>query len=236
MILEAMALIAAAVGTVVIGAPIASRLAQPSSFGRTAPREKHARQRTEVTSAFRPLDLGPDPIKWPSERPWSLDSTLKVPEWPSKSWNDENFGRHWRDGTVRDVADRGFHAMAARRTAENKPTPQPKPEPRKSSKSATKAAKSTESASPRKRQQTANAARKAAEQAQDITAEASFFVEEGATQSQAAETRSGVPSAAELEHLIATIGLAGTVQAIMQRTGWDFREAAQYLAKSRQKG
>ena len=40
----------------------------------------------------------------------------------------------------------------------------------------------------------------------------------------------GPPTRDEVERLIAKVGLAGTVQTIMDRTEWDFREAAQYLA------
>jgi hypothetical protein len=44
------------------------------------------------------------------------------------------------------------------------------------------------------------------------------------------------PSKEELLRLVDTVGLAGTVQEIMGRTGWDFRKAAQYLAKVRAGG
>jgi hypothetical protein len=47
--------------------------------------------------------------------------------------------------------------------------------------------------------------------------------------------RAAPPDEAEIDHLIATVGLAETVQAIMRRTGWEFREAAQYLSQIRRK-
>jgi len=42
-----------------------------------------------------------------------------------------------------------------------------------------------------------------------------------------------VPKPAEIERLVEAHGLAGAVQVVMKRTGWDFRTAAQYLAKVR---
>jgi hypothetical protein len=43
------------------------------------------------------------------------------------------------------------------------------------------------------------------------------------------------PDRDQVERLVAEVGLAGTVQAIIDRTGWDFRQAAQYLARIRAK-
>jgi hypothetical protein len=41
-----------------------------------------------------------------------------------------------------------------------------------------------------------------------------------------------VPSAAEVAALVQSQGLAGAVQTIRKRTGWDFQRAAQYLARA----
>lgn len=48
-----------------------------------------------VARAFKPLDLGPDLVRWPSEVPRTV---LHFPEppWPSELWNDEHFGRKRR--------------------------------------------------------------------------------------------------------------------------------------------
>lgn len=42
-----------------------------------------------------------------------------------------------------------------------------------------------------------------------------------------------LPSPPELERMVQELGLAGTVKAVMQRTGWDFHTAAKYLTKTR---
>jgi len=44
---------------------------------------------------------------------------------------------------------------------------------------------------------------------------------------------SGLPEPAVLKRMVDKNGLAHTVQFIMQKTGWDFRESAQFLAKIR---
>jgi hypothetical protein len=49
-------------------------------------------------------------------------------------------------------------------------------------------------------------------------------------------TLDNVPKPAEIERLVAEHGLASAVQHIMARTGWDFRTAAQYLARARRGG
>ncbi|MFT4626628.1 MAG: hypothetical protein ACI8PZ_005305 [Myxococcota bacterium] len=45
--------------------------------------------------------------------------------------------------------------------------------------------------------------------------------------------RPTAPTAAELEALVASAGLAAAVKEIMARTGWDFKQSAKYLAKTR---
>jgi hypothetical protein len=240
LILEGLAFVAAAIATAVIGTPIASSLARPARFRRTetaAPSTRRAR--TEVIRAFEPLDLGPDPVIWPSERPWNLASTLQIPAWPSQGWNDEHFGQHWRTNAGKERADLGFHAMATRRLNEvgQVISSQPKPEARKPEARKAAEAKASPAAAPpkekgqRRRQRQAEA--EPAKVAPGSKAEASFF-QEPPLQIPPVGLPQGVPDAAEIEHLISTVGLAGTVQAIMSRTGWDFREAAQYLARIRQ--
>jgi hypothetical protein len=245
LILEGIAFLAAAIATAVIGTPIASSLARPAKFRRVeGAGTSSKRTRTDVVRAFEPLDLGPDPIKWPSERAWNLASTLQVPAWPSQSWNDEHFGRHWRDG-VKQPDDLGFHAMAARRLNEEgvvvasaaaanapkrepkkaQPKPAPKPQPPKPQAKPAQGAAPAKEKGPRRRQGSG---------VDQAKGEVTFFQEP--PKAPAAGTPQGVPDPAEIEHLISTVGLAGTVQTIMSRTGWDFREAAQYLARIRQKG
>lgn len=265
MILEAMTAIAAAIGTFAIGAPIASKIAGPRAFGRTAPREEtKSRHHAEVTQAFQPLDLGPDPMYWPSERPWELTSTLKDQQWPSKSWNDEHFGRHWRDGSIQELEDLGFHAMLRRQHAgeapadnQNKASAQKAAQKAAAQKAAAqkqgqkqnqkqgqkqKAPKPAESDSrdkanaARSRQQSSStdAERKQRQIALEQAKSAAAFFGVGEAEAPKSDPKAP-PSAAEIDQLVTSAGLAGTVQVIMQRTGWDFREAAQYLARVRQK-
>lgn len=250
MVLEGLAFLAAAVATAVIGTPIASTLARPASFRKTEGTSTQSkRTRNEGVRPFEPLDLGPDPIQWPSERPWSLPSTLKSSEWPSKAWDDEHFGRVWRDGSVKELADLGFHAMASRRLNDEgeviassapkpkKAQPKPQPKPAQQPKQAQKQASPAPAKEKGQRRRQASSVDQEAERKQREIAleqaktEAAFF-QEAPKAPAAAPT--GVPDPAEIEHLISTVGLAGTVQAIMSRTGWDFREAAQYLARIRQ--
>ncbi|MEQ1507530.1 MAG: hypothetical protein ABMB14_35195, partial [Myxococcota bacterium] len=136
MLLEALAFAGGLVATAVVGIPIARAASARRIWGAVAPRDPTSRRtRVDVVRAFAPLDLGEDPVKWPSERQWDLKSTLQRADWPSKTWGDAHFGR----GTAADadVEDRGFHAMAARH-AEVGPdgAPAPKIRPPKPSKSA----------------------------------------------------------------------------------------------------
>jgi hypothetical protein len=249
LVLEGLAFLAAAIATAVIGTPIASTLARPASFRKTeGTGTQSKRSRTDVVRPFEPLDLGPDPVQWPSERPWSLHSTLKSAEWPSKAWDDEHFGRVWRDGSIKELADLGFHAMAARRLNDEgkvievpgskakKAQPKAQPKPAQQPKAQKQASPAPAKEKGQRRRQPSSVDQEAERKQREIAleqakTEATFF-QEAPKAPAAAPT--GVPDNAEIEHLISTVGLAGTVQAIMSRTGWDFREAAQYLARIRQ--
>ena len=50
---------------------------------------------------------------------------------------------------------------------------------------------------------------------------------------RATSAQRSAPAAAELEALVASAGLAAAVKEIMARTGWDFKQSAKYLAKTR---
>lgn len=244
MILEGLALIGAAVGVAVIGAPIASSLAQPHTFRRKASRDNTTnKQRVELARAFQPLDLGPDPVKWPSERPWELASALPDADWPSKAWKDDHFGRHWRDGSVKEIDDRGFHAMASRHLGDSGAMVPPRPAaphahtPRERKAAREEAARAqTPKLPPAK--SSSNQQRKQRGEGNRANQEAARRQQKVALEQarNEAQSKRSPPDVAEIEHLVSTVGLAETVKTIMQRTGWDFREAAQYLAKVRQGG
>lgn len=169
---------------------------------RRAPPPDKASQRVpiEITRAYKPLDLGEDPVRWPSERPWELAARLPVPQWPSKGWDDEHFGKHW-DHSKAEVQDRGFHAMAAR--GDEPPTP-----------------------TPERRRRKAAPVEPPVPEAEPPTAVKVAKPAKGAKPAEA-------PSPREVAEWMETMGLAGAVQEVMRRTGWDFREAAQFLAKLR---
>lgn len=228
MIVETLMFAGAALGTLILGAPLALSVARRERWVHTAPRDPSTRKmRSDVVRAYTPLDLGIDPIRWPSERLWELKSTLAIPDWPSRSWNDEHFGRNSKNFATYDASEAGFHAMAARRHREVT-----------ASSARATAARTPASQKPRpqaeeKPQSSANrrGARDPKTRAQPVPTPRAVVAPVPVPEPPPAT--GAPPDAAELEHLIGTVGLAGTVQAIMQRTGWEFREAAQYLARIR---
>lgn len=243
MIVEGLMFAGALAVTAVIGLPLAELVGSTHKFRKHVARDTSGRKlRADVERAFTPLDLGPDPVRWPSERVWELKSTIHQADWPSKGWNDEHFGQHWKQAKMADVADRGFHAMAARRFEEGDdtavkaapPAHAPPSQPRRRA-AAAPAAKPRAGLAERTRGPTRTEAQPQS-QAQP-QAQAQQARQPAPAPKQAERVVAGAPpDEAEVEHLIATVGLAGTVQAIMQRTKWDFREAAQYLARIRRDG
>jgi hypothetical protein len=266
MFTEAVLLIAGLAGTLGVGLPLASSLATPHRWRSIWSSDRPARQereRVDVTPAYKPLDLGPDPTRWPSERAWPTTTTLREPQWPSRSWNDEHFGSHWRNSTADHVQDRGFHAMASRRpgapTSEVATPARPPPRPATAQSQRAQAAEDSwfdtdpssaletpeetrrRASEQRRKQQQAAAGQEKRRQQQQQPARPQqqrakpqpkpqvATIPDPRARSRAAEP----PERADLERLIETVGLAGTVQAIMDRTGWEFREAAHYLAKIR---
>lgn len=203
--------------TAVFGAPIAARLAQPKRLHRPAVAgHKHTNQApTPVVRPFTPLDLGPDLMTWPSQTPWALSGRLE-PDWPSKQWDDEHFGAHWRrQGHAGKVA---AAAAAAESPAPPAQASKRQPAQNRRQKAAAAPAAPAPAAAPWPPAPQAAKGKPAAAATPAAVAKA---------------TPKGPPSDAEIEHLIATEGLAGTVQVIMARTGWEFRDAAQYLAQLR---
>ena len=274
MLLEVLTVGVAALATAFVGTPMAVRLARaelPSFGGGSEPAARRSNRDVGVTAGFTPLDLGPDPMKWPSASSWPIANKLPPAEWPSKGWDDEHFGRHWKDGTTPEVADGGFHAMLERNTAaaaaaapspakqrRSPPPAVPAQDPEAAFFDGAEAQKqqairrSQERAREQARRQQQEAMRQQAlrqQQAQQRQRQAQQKAPppraqrkptpprpQPRAQAPKASTRpvaEGAPERAELEALVAEQGLAGTVQVIMRRTGWDFRQAAQYLARVR---
>lgn len=198
MIVELLAAGTALAATLFLGLRGLERSGAGQVRSKRAPRDAASvRTPVEITRAFTPLDLGVDPVRWPSERPWVLAANLPVPTWPSRSWNDEHFGKQWeKNKTKADIDDRGFHALAARRDAP--PTESP-----------TKVLRTSKGPPP---------AKPVGEPALVMPADVE------------------IPTRAELEALIDQVGLAGAVQAVMQKTGWDSKRAVQALSKLRRSG
>lgn len=221
------ATLAALVLTAVVGVPLAVRLARPKIWGRSQilamPRAGAA---PPTKPSFTPLDLGPDPMRWPSQDPWKKNMTAELP-WPSQTWDDPHFGRHWDKTVIGDAADAAYERRQADRRARAE-------EQRQAEANARIEQPASSSTAQRARQEM----RQIRERAARMKAEVQGQAEQKARQvrkaaPQIADAVSNVPPPAELERLVASVGLAGTVQEIMKRTGWDFKTAAQYLAKAR---
>ncbi len=181
------ALLAAVLGagiTVMMALPIALRLAGRQAW--RSPARRDLRQPLGAGAvlgpAFEPIDMGPDPMAWPSEGGGAFVS-VDLPPWPSTTWDDPHFGKK-----------RGATAPLTVETQPAPPSPRPSP--------------ARQDASP--------------QQAPRARAQAAQPPPGGAP-----------PSAHEIERLVGTVGLAGAVKETMKRTGWDFRTAAQHLARSR---
>lgn len=266
MVLETLLFVGGLAVTVGVGTPVAVYLAQPHRWRSSPERDPTPqRRRLEISTAFTPLDLGPDPVRWPSERAWAT-SPIADPQWPSLSWEDEHFGSHWRKHEHKPPADGGFHTLAASgahdetprrapsRPAVERPPSRPMPAPSAAEVESQRASaieqrrrqqqSATAEAARQKQQQIAleqarrNAAARAAQSAAPASKPAPAPAPANPTAATAAPASSRASaepmSRAEVEDLMARVGLAGTVQAIMDRTGWDFRQAAQHLARVRQ--
>jgi len=208
--------------TMAVGIPVAVRLARVgwSSDPHLHGNEGFGQARTgSETSGFTPLDLGPDPMQWPSANAWPT-SNLPVPDWPSKLWDDEHFGRQWsaKGGDVGPAGAAGQSAAAPSKA----PSPRAQSKKGRPNRSSPKKPSSTKADAARRA-----AARKALEQRQAARTPAP------APTPSPQPSGPTPPSRDELVQMVERIGLAATVKEIMNRTGWDFRDAAQHLAKVR---
>lgn len=256
--------VAGLVATVALGAPLVSRVASPQAWRgwrKGQPSDAVAPVKHKVIRAFQPLDLGPDPMVWPSERPWE-PSRLAEAEWPSRAWNDEHFGAHWRkEGAAAPVRERltdgwfegADEAVQAGKRAVGrvKDSAQEKAKAamdevaraqalaaqtaRKAASAAQQAAKVAESKAPKAVKAAARKAEEAARKVESGAKKAQHVAEGAAEAVQMARSAldGRPPSREEIQKLVDEFGLAGAVKQIMDRTGWDFRAAAQYLSQNR---
>ncbi len=248
MVLEGILMLIGAGATMAAGIPIAIRLARAGfdDAGTTESADFGAGRAASASAGFTSLDLGPDPVQWPSATPWPT-SKLPVPEWPSKSWDDEHFGSFWRDGA--SVAQPSSLPEQAARQESKKLSDakrdrkinaerdherwvDQKDEPRRAA--ARQVLEQRQSAREQRQQQAAHKQQRARQEEQRPRRQ-----QQARTPKPAAPTAApadGAPSRDELMTLVEEVGLAGTVQQIMKRTGWEFRKAAQYLARVRAGG
>lgn len=195
------ALAMGALFTVVLGVPLATKLAQVHVWRRTAlPVGDRDSVEYERLFPFEPLDLGPDTMQWPSEVTRESHA-MPLARWPSESWDDAHFGK----GAPIEVAE------APPASARPKPKQAQKTSARKAAKSKLARSKPVPKPQPSARPKPPRPA-------------------------PTSSGDDGLPQRAAVEAMIAELGLAGTVQALMRSQQWDFKQAASWLARIRKGG
>lgn len=219
--LELIALIGGFLGAALFGLPFVARLARPHGWRSTYPETDMERRDHWQEVGFEPLNFGPDVMRWPSETPWTL-TTPKEVLWPSQTWNDTHFGQHWNRERAPKQAIPVLEEEVSRPVgAKSVQDPPPDAERQKQMRAAIKRA--------------ADVAQSKAEGVAEQAKQAVYEQVEQRVESATGVQLDAIPKPAELERLVGEVGLAGTVQIIMKRTNWDFRTAAQYLAKARRR-
>lgn len=235
----------AAMAVMVLGTPIATRFARPQRWRKTlGPAQSDRDAQVTTGPSFEPLDLGPDPMRWPSETPWVFAGREELP-WPSQTWDDPHFGKRARvvsTGTDADYeAAKASRREAARSQREAEADKRARaPQVRRDN------AQRKEDASQRAKQEMRSIRDRAAELQGQVRERIGEEVRAAAQREARYQTGRVVEAveehlaplgveldSVEIEEMVANLGLAGTVQEIMKRTQWDFKTAAQYLAKSR---
>lgn len=208
MFTEVLLLSFGALSVIMAGVPIVSRLAEPAAWGPRYPvpeRLRAAARPVETKRSFEPLDLGPDPVRWPSETQ-RADEGRPLPDWPSAHWDDPHFGAGAREARVEASHAQQQQRALERRAAPSTPAPQPAREPARG---------------PRR--------------AERPSFGLHTLFEASGDPDPLVTSADDLPSLDEIERLMAQHGLAGTVKAIMDATGMDFRDAAAHLARLRRR-
>lgn len=199
--------------TSAVGVPLIARLAQAHVWRRSARPDAPDKQVFVGTSRFEPVDFGPDVMRWPSEVE-RRNTNIPDPPWPSATWDDPHFGKAAR-------------AMATHQVAQEAD--------READRVARHAAKPAQKARPARQEapvQPAQArAPKPAREAPPAKAKAA--PKKPQPQQSPPPQAGGLPSRGEVEAMVSELGLAGTVQHLMRTQGWDFKEAAGWLARVR---
>lgn len=208
----------ALVATMVVGIPIATRLAQVHVWKRTALPEMPSERENYQPVRFEPVDFGPDPIQWPSEV--SRESHgIPEPPWPSSTWTDEHFGKqaralHAANEAREDREDARRDAVQAKRQLAVEQRQQQAEEnrgPQRTRERREEQPIQSRKAPPRRKK------RKQPTPEPRATA----------------PVEPGMPDPNQVERLVAELGLAGTVQHLMKTQGWDFKTAAAWLGRVR---
>ena len=161
---------------------------------------------------WKPLDLEPYKVPWPSEVARE-PSSLPAMSWPSEHWNDPHFGRNrtTQVPTVASTTPRPTPANPVADKAESAAEPRqaPKPTPRPRTPRAARPRQQAPFQRPGVQAPRPNAQPKPRPQQQ-----------------------SGLPESEALRQMVQQRGLAEAVQHIRDQTGWDFQDAARYVAKT----
>ncbi len=155
-------------------------------------------------------------LEWPSEAAHT-DAKFEALPWPSTSWDDSHFGKTLGPEQLAEVA--------AARTKRERNAPPPK----KTKKKAKKRASPPQDVGTTTRRDMANAVQREAVNLQEDLEQEFFEAKERA--SSAVKAATGLEPA-RVQGLVREKGLAGAVEQIRRETGWDFKKAAQFVAKT----
>lgn len=254
MVIDLCAFAMTAVMTVIIGGPVAARLARITIFAAPSHVDPQGARQAQHITVFQPVDFGPDLMIWPSEHP-RPDAGRPQPPWPSAKWDDPHFGKG-ASATARQQFDAADSARQEGRTATKRSEAAPplvKPAPKQAApKQAAPQAKPVQQrAAPQKQAQRqpaqpkpkASVEQRVQQSGQPKAAQQPKAPPRAAPQpSRAAPPAAAAPQAPTpqetsdaIERLVAERGLAGAVQFLMQQNGWDFRTAASFLASHRKR-
>lgn len=205
--------------TVGVGVPLAVRLSRVHVWRRTAPADAFRERTVMAKRNFEPLDFGPVLMQWPSENPRPRLAFPEAP-WPSESWDDPAFGRPPSQRADPSPVEAASQVQPQKPAKKKQKAKQHKVRKQTRQK---QAAQQKAAPAPQQRRPRAPVDRSPPRQPPR------------APRKQASAPKpAGRPDRAELERMIDSLGLAGTVQHLMQENGWDFKTAATWLARTRQ--
>lgn len=207
--LEAVLAVGALLATLLIGIPLLSAVGrQQRRFRRFRPVDQVVLPSlVDAPPAFTPLEMEPFRLSWPSETARERTS-IPEPPWPSETWDDEYFGAEARKDLSRMKETVAAIEENSRRVSlEN--------------------AASLRRADRQERRERAEGSWSEPPQPLSEPPRA-----EPTPPAPPEPTPAAGPSPQEVAQMVQDLGLAGAVEEIRDRTGWDFKAAAQYLAST----